>query len=161
MPYATIEQFPRSIAFGFLLSIAISCYGGAAGNKTPLTIECFTISEAPPNTGNNRSSVKLPGVKYTRYELDRINRLHRELSHGLPTDPDKAKELVLRRFQLMNTAVGQQLENAANGLIKAMQYGIDRYPAIVFDGKAVVYGITDIRAATQVYRQWQAGEPRS
>lgn len=161
MPYATVEQFPRSIAFGFLMSVAFSCYGGEMGNETPLTIECFTTSEAPLNTGNNRPSVKLPGVKYTRYELDRINRLQRELSHGLPKDPGKAKQLVLRRFQLMNTAVGQQLKNAANGLIKAMQYGIDRYPAIVFDGKAVVYGITDIRAATQRYRQWQAGEPRS
>jgi hypothetical protein len=44
-----------------------------------------------------------------------------------------------------------------SGLVQAMQYGIDRYPAIVFDGKAVVYGITDVRAATQRYQQWQAG----
>jgi integrating conjugative element protein (TIGR03757 family) len=47
-----------------------------------------------------------------------------------------------------------------SGLVQAMQYGIDRYPAIVFDGKAVVYGITDVRAATQRYQQWQAGEAR-
>ena len=37
-----------------------------------------------------------------------------------------------------------------------MQYGIDRYPAIVFDGQAVVYGLTDIYAAYQLYQRWQA-----
>jgi integrating conjugative element protein (TIGR03757 family) len=36
-----------------------------------------------------------------------------------------------------------------------MQYGIDRYPAIVFDGHAVVYGVTDVQAATRIYEQWQ------
>ncbi len=40
-----------------------------------------------------------------------------------------------------------------------MQYGVDRYPAIVFDGKAVVYGVTDVKAATRLYEQWrEAGE---
>ena len=59
-----------------------------------------------------------------------------------------------------NFAAPRTVENAAKGLVQAMQYGIDRYPAIVFDGKAVVYGITDVRAATQRYQQWQAGEAR-
>ena len=81
----------------------------------------------------------------------------------LPPDPvNRARaRLVLTRIEKDWYALLPQLENAANGLLKAKQYGIDRYPAIVFDGRAVVYGITDIQAATQRYRQWQAGEPRS
>ena len=49
------------------------------------------------------------------------------------------------------------VQNAAVGLAKAMQYGIDRYPAIVFDGKAVVYGLTDLNSALDHYRTWRAG----
>ena len=96
----------------------------------------------------------------TVYNIERIAHLQQALSKDLPSDPEKAKQLVLARFQRIDTQLSHDLENAANGLVQAMQYGIDRYPAIVFDGKAVVYGITDIRAASQVYRQWQAGEAR-
>tara|TARA_R110000823_G_scaffold221616_1_gene350105 strand:- start:4598 stop:4987 length:390 start_codon:yes stop_codon:yes gene_type:complete len=96
----------------------------------------------------------------TVYNIERIAHLQQALSKDLPSDPEKAKQLVLARFQRIDTQLSHELENAANGLVQAMQYGIDRYPAIVFDGKAVVYGITDIRAATQRNRQWQAGEAR-
>jgi len=96
----------------------------------------------------------------TVYYIDRIDRLQQELSKDLPADPETAKQTALHRFQHMDNKLSHELENAANGLAEAMQYGIDRYPAIVFDGKAVVYGITDIRTATQRYRQWQDGEAR-
>ena len=45
-------------------------------------------------------------------------------------------------------------------LAKVMQYGLDRYPAIVFDSQAVVFGITDLEQALRLYRQWQeASQP--
>ncbi len=119
----------------------------------PVTaIEVFTDSMNPVASSANAITV---------YHVDRIDRLQQALSKDLPTDPEAAKQTALQRFQRMDRQLSTELENAANGLLKAMQYGIDRYPAIVFDGKAVVYGITDIRAATQMYRQWRAGEPRS
>ncbi|MCP4040978.1 MAG: DUF1525 domain-containing protein, partial [Gammaproteobacteria bacterium] len=40
---------------------------------------------------------------------------------------------------------------------KAMQYGVDRIPAIVFDGKVVVYGMTNLKAALDHYRTWRVG----
>ncbi len=51
-------------------------------------------------------------------------------------------------------------QRAALGLLKAAEYGIDRYPAIVFDGYAVVYGVTDIGEALRQYRVWQGRVPR-
>ena len=36
-----------------------------------------------------------------------------------------------------------------------MQYRLDRYPAIVFNGQAVVYGVTDVEDAFHRYRRWQ------
>ena len=119
--------------------------------KAP-TIEVFTDSRHQVVPGNDHTTV---------YVINRINRLQQELSNDLPADPESARTLALQRFQRMDTQLSSELENAAKGLVQAMQYGIDRYPAIVFDGRAVVYGITDIQTAIQRYRQWQAGEPRS
>lgn len=118
--------------------------------KAP-TIEVFTDSRRQVVPENDHTTV---------YVIDRIHKLQEELSIDLPAGSASAKALALQRFQRMDRQLSGELENAANGLLKAMQYGIERYPAIVFDGRAVVYGITDIRAATERYRQWQAGEPR-
>ena len=113
--------------------------------QTP-TIEVFTDSSLQIVSGNDHATV---------YLIDRINRLQQELSNDLPADSESAKTLALQRFQRMDTQLSSELENAAKGLVQAMQYGIDRYPAIVFDGQAVMYGITDIHAATQLYQRWQ------
>ena len=111
------------------------------------TIEVFTDSSLQIVSGNDNKTV---------YLIDRIYKLQEELSIDLPADPESAKSLALQRFQRMDTQLSRELENAAKGLVQAMQYGIDRYPAIVFDGQAVVYGLTDIYAASQLYQRWQA-----
>ncbi|MEZ5489092.1 MAG: TIGR03757 family integrating conjugative element protein [Gammaproteobacteria bacterium] len=92
----------------------------------------------------------------TVYKIGRIAQLQQELSHDLPADSESAKKLVLKRYQRMDMQLSTELENAAKGLVQARQYGIDRYPAIVFDGQAVVYGLTDINAATRLYQRWLA-----
>jgi len=43
---------------------------------------------------------------------------------------------------------------AGEGLALAhLQYQLDRYPAIVFDGMAVIYGVTDLAVAKRLYEQ--------
>ena len=111
------------------------------------TIEVFTDSSLQIVSGNDHTTV---------YLIDRIYKLQEELSIDLPADSESAKSLALQRFQRMDTQLSRELENAAKGLVQATQYGIDRYPAVVFDGRAVVYGLTDIPAATQLYQRWQA-----
>ncbi|MCH8896663.1 MAG: DUF1525 domain-containing protein, partial [Proteobacteria bacterium] len=39
--------------------------------------------------------------------------------------------------------------------LKATHYGVDRSPAIVFDGVAVVYGVTALPVAFDHYRRCQ------
>jgi integrating conjugative element protein (TIGR03757 family) len=120
------------------------CAPVQAGEIAP-TIEAFTDARLQVLFGNDNTTV---------YVIDRINRLQQELSDDLPADSESAQKLVLQRYQRMDTQLSTELENAANGLVQAMQYGIDRYPAIVFDGHAVVYGLTDIDAATRLYQRW-------
>ncbi len=116
-----------------------------AGEAAP-AIEVFTDSQFQVVSVSDNTTV---------YVVDRINQLQQALSDDLPSDPENAKQLVLARFQRMDAQLSSELENAAKGLAQAMQYGINRYPAIVFDGDAVVYGVTDVTAATQIYQRWQ------
>ncbi len=126
-------------------------YQSVGASELPSSIEVFTDSLHPAESDAAATSV---------YVIDRIDRLQQALSNGLPADPDTAKQTALRHLQRVDVGLSGELENAAIGLVKAMQYGLDRYPAIVFDGQFVVYGMTDRVAATQLYREWQAGERR-
>ena len=91
--------------------------------ESPSTaIEVFTDSKNPVANG-------VDGI--TVYYIDRIDRLQKELSKDLPANPEAAKQAALHRLQRMDNKLSHELENAANGLVQAMQYGIDRYPAIV------------------------------
>lgn len=116
-----------------------------AGEAAP-AIEVFTDSKFQVFSVSDNTTV---------YVMDRINQLQQALSVDLPSDPENAKRLVLSRFQRLDAQLSSELENAAKGLVQAMQYGIDRYPAIVFDGVAVVYGVADVTAASQLYQRWQ------
>jgi len=91
------------------------------------------------------------------YTIDGIQQLELNLSQELPADLEAAKSLVLNRIEHLGEDVIGRLQQSATGLAKALQYGIDRYPAIVFDGAAVVYGVTNIHTALHHYQQWQEG----
>lgn len=91
------------------------------------------------------------------YELDGIQRIEAKLSKDLSADSEQSKRIVLQRLQKLGAADRAQMQLAAMGLAKAVQYGVNRYPAIVFDGQMVVYGVTDLEAALQYYRAWRTG----
>lgn len=145
----------QAIAAAMLLTTSLVCYGEKNNKENTSLIEIFTNSESSMNNSPIQGSSKGVGVEHTRYKIDRISQFQSELSEGLPKDPTQAKQLVLARFQSMDAAVNQQLENAGKGLARAMHYGVDRYPAIVFDGWAVVYGVTDVEEAITHYTQWR------
>ena len=123
-----------------------------AGEPQAPLIEVFVTG------GDVQRFAKTEGA--TVYAIDGIERLQVRLSRDLPGDPQAAREIVLERFGQMETDQGLRLENAARGLVRAMRYGIDRYPAIVFDGQAVVYGVPDIDVARQLWRAWQKAQVR-
>jgi len=103
------------------------------------------------------SGVTVSGVSpsYQLFNLDAVDRIEQRLGKNLPADEDKALVLMKQRI----AAVGQnqlnkELREAYQALILAMKYGLDRYPAVIFDQQVIVYGVTDLHAATKQYRQW-------
>ena len=124
---------------------------------TPRSIEIFTTADQPISA-IDRFVEKHMHITIQIHELDAIKGLEDTLSQRLSADPDKAKRLVLERLQQLNKGTRSQLEHSATALAKAVQYGVEKYPAMVFDGELVVYGLTDLFVALMHYRLWQSGE---
>jgi integrating conjugative element protein (TIGR03757 family) len=124
---------------------------------TPTSIEIFTTTDQPI-TAIDRFVDEHLRIDIRIHELDAIKGLEDTLSQGLSADPDEAKRLVLERLQQLNRGTRSQLEHSATALAKAVQYGVEKSPAMVFDGDLVVYGLTDLSVALMHYRLWRSSE---
>lgn len=158
----SIIAITHSIRFAVPVLIVFLLLGGGIvqanhnGVGHPRLVEMFTTADSPVN-GETALDTQ-PGyreIEFCIYALEGIQRIEMKLSKGLTADPKQSKRVVLQRFQQLQEGDRAQLQRTAMGLAKAMQYGVDRYPAIVFDGEVVIYGVTDIREALHRYKQWR------
>ena len=124
-----------------------------AGNAR--SIEVFTTSDHPVTGADHE---RLQAVVVTMYAVDGLEQFQSKLSEGLPIDPEAAKVAALHRVRQLDDAHMAPAKNAVIGVAKAVQYGIDRYPVIVFDGRAAVYGVMDLINALDRYDAWQRGQ---
>ncbi len=122
-----------------------------------LIIEVLSTNEQPVVGAEHK---RLRTATITSYAVDGLERFESGLSESLPADPDAARAEALRRIQHLDDARMAPAKNAAFGLAKAVQYGVDRYPAIVFDGRAVVYGVTNLVQALDRFEAWQREQTR-
>ena len=109
-------------------------------------IEVFRLSD--------QSIVVSPGA--TVYVVDAMRQHMARLSSGLPRNPAEAQQVARARLQALTPQDKEVLHAASTALVRAAEYRIAKAPAIVFDGRAVLYGITDIEQARAIYRGWLA-----
>ena len=119
-------------------------------------IEIFT-DENFPLTGIE--ALRKSGVQITVYDLGAPKRVARALGAGLPGDSEQAQTAMMAKVDAMGRdEIKRRFQAAYIGLVQALNYRIERYPAIVFDrGDTVIYGVTDLSAALRQYRDWRAG----
>lgn len=97
----------------------------------------------------------LPGAVI--YHLDALPRALEEASAGLPNDERAASRIAAQRMSKWNR---DALQASAEGLARAkLQYGLDRYPAIVINRKAVIYGVVDLSVAKRIYEEASGARP--
>ena len=120
-------------------------------------IEIFTTSDRPVISIDYDN---FESIHVTLYEVDGLERFESELSRELPRHPTRAQSEAVRRIQQLEPEKMARARASAIGLAEAMRYGIDRYPAIVFDGHAVVYGVNDLGDALDRYTAWQNASAR-
>ena len=147
------------MCFLLLTSVFIIQVGaiGTAIADTQMHIEVFTTTDLPfvehaEEEGQDRS------INLQVYHLDGIQLVEVELSTNLTADPARSKQILLQRIQDMDEKTNARMQRSANGIAKAMQYGINRYPAIVFDSQSVIYGVTDLETAFEQYQSWVGRE---
>lgn len=124
---------------------------------TQIRIELFTTTDlqfielVDEEEGSSRS------INLQVYELNGIQLVEAELSRNLTADPAQSKRILLQRIQELDEQTRKRMQRSATGLARAMQYGIDRYPAIVINGQVIVYGVTDLNTALSQYQSWLVG----
>lgn len=118
----------------------------------PLTLEVFTAVEFPVSGQDDR---RLQRANISVHAIDGLEQFESTLSQNLPADADAAKAEALQRIGELDDARMAPAKDAAIGLAKAVQYGVDRYPAIVVNGTAVLYGVTDLVEAVARYEAWR------
>ena len=127
------------------LALAAWCSFGAA-DRAESDVAVFTLSTIP---------VRAHGAAV--HELDRGDRLAAAFGADLPADPAKALAEARRRLA---SRAGRDLRSglarAAAGNALAARLGIERLPAVVVDGRYVVYGVRDVRRALIRVAAWRA-----
>ena len=121
----------------------------ASAASQPPSIEVFTTARYPIETAST------PAVLV--YSLDLPALIEAELSTRLPPDREAAAQLAGAELQGAWRKSAETLTHAYQGLLNARQYRLQKLPAVVFDGQAVIYGITDLSQALTHYRRWQVG----
>ena len=149
---ASILPGMHSIGWASLVLLAVVNSPPAPAAPEALhLIEVFTDAQHPIREFRHPA----PGLPEVRiYQVDRLHRLESRLSENLPVDPAQARRQAFERLQKIHETARARLRHAAVGLARAAHYGIDRYPAMVFNGQAVVYGLTDLETALAHYRHW-------
>ena len=128
------------------------------GLNPPRVIEVFTATDRPVSPSSiDRLRGQAVNIELQVYRIDGIQQVEGALSRHLPRDPAVAKRVALNRIQQLDDLETARLHQAAIGLTKALQYGIDRFPAMVFDGQCVVYGVTELGQALRQYHLWKSG----
>lgn len=95
------------------------------------------------------------GIALNAYNLDAPDVLRHALNVDLPADPAQAKALVLQRLnQIGVEGLRERYQAAYQAQSKSVQYGLERFPAWVFNhGQAVIYGDIELNSALQHFQQ--------
>jgi integrating conjugative element protein (TIGR03757 family) len=130
----------------------------AAASPALHSIEVVFNGQTPvSHVSQMQTALQAQGVTLALYNLDAPAQLNQVLSQGLPGNIELAQHIVRQRLhQDGSAALNARYQNAYQALSTSLEYGLDRFPAIVFNhGQAVVYGVTDLAVAVQMFQQWQ------
>jgi len=144
MTKPTLHLLLIAVLFPALLQAA------STGASMPSSIEVFTNARYPiSGTASASVSIQI-------YDIDAPDRLEDALSADLPPDPEQAKTIAFKRLNDLGAELADMVDQAYEGVTKAMSYELTKIPAVVFDdGVSVVYGISDLNEAIKHYQLWQ------
>lgn len=115
-----------------------------------LTVEAF--HDQTTRLLNVQMAERIANV--TVYDLSAPERFEKALSEGLSSDPAEAERQAKERIVKRGHVIQQELMQAYEGSLKAMQYNVEKVPAVVFNaGQYIIYGVSDIDKAIKLYNE--------
>lgn len=160
-----MKQIAKKISICAAVSLVGFVQGASSMDwKIPKSIEIFTRADVPVRgieLVRQRLQDKQVSVVY--YDLDAPRAFEDQLGADLPKEGKISPEMqqaIKRQLAQKLQAIGQEqlqalLHKHYQGSFIARRYQIDRYPAVVFDGKSVVYGVEDLTQAWGYYHRWK------
>lgn len=119
----------------------------------PKTIEVFYDYSA-----GKVAEIEIVGVELSYYQLDEPVSLQDEISKVLPTNLEDA---TIFMGQYAASEVGknkiQKIVDGYQGVGRAYGLGVTKLPAVVVDGRYVVYGTTDVNDVLRIWKNKQGG----
>ena len=143
------------------LGICLSVSAFATPTTTlPDSVVVITSSQKPVMDAKHITPLlRRHGKTVTFHNLDEVDALEKQWSEGLPKNEVRAKKVFEERLSVVGKATFEaQFKDAYAGLILALQHNIDRYPVIIFDNHYLVYGVTQLSDALDIYRKFRLGE---
>ena len=169
MKYVTLSCHRQLLVAVLLLGCALAA-GAQVGAPTQApgrTISNTQFGAAPAAPGApGRVEVFATSAMYlsnaeraTVYRIDGRKQLLNEINgNGLPPNPQQATALARQRIQAMGPEFNRRILASLQAVEKVMVYGVQRVPAVVVDGRRVVYGVTDVAQAVEIVRRG-GGQP--
>lgn len=134
------------LLFLALIASAVS----AESSHEPARIDAFTTSTTVI-TGIGRLQEHLADTAINVRRIDGIERIEAMLGSGLSANAEAAERTALSRLKKFGARERELLQQSADALVLAWQYDVRRYPAVVFDGRWVIYGVTNLENAYAIF----------
>lgn len=109
------------------------------------SVEIFTVAGVPIQGAS-------PNMVIT--ELDASARLDAEFSYGLSKDPQVALSQLKKKLEVQGESLYRKYQIHYTGLARARVLGVLKVPAVIVDGKYVVYGETDVSISLRKIKQY-------
>jgi integrating conjugative element protein (TIGR03757 family) len=98
-------------------------------------------------------------IELNVYDINAIDHFEDKINKLLPGDELKAKEALEEYISRTGRAAfEQEAIQAYQGLMAVVRYELEKYPAIIFDEKSVIYGVTDLDDAMNRYSAWRTAQ---
>lgn len=118
----------------------------AVAVQAPAATIVYTDSHHPP----------LNAASDQMIYLDAPDTVQRQLFGELPSDPVQAEQVANNIIQSSDwQQKQQQIAQAYQGVLQAYSLKLVKYPAVVFDGRYVVYGTADVVLAEARLAEFQ------
>ena len=144
-----LHPAPSLRRIALLVCIASACWHAAFASD--LDVRVYT---------DDRHPVAIqPGITVKVTKLDEAQRLLSDLSANLPTDPSQAAAMARQRLAHGGANWQSRMQQASQGVADAWSLGIAKVPAVVVNGRYVVYGETDVGKALQLIDQYRKAHP--